>query len=382
MGDRATLQTIRVLHAVVNITAGGGAESLIMNVYRNIDRDKVQFDFLTSIEGSYEGEIREMGGRVYRVPRIRDVGPFGYRSALAEFFAGHKECDIVHSHMDKMSGVVLDEAKNAGIPIRIAHSHSTANEGGWLERAVKQHYGKLLRHAPTDRIACSRDAGEWLFPDATDKVTIMRNGVVFDDFCFSEAVRTEKRAELGLSGRDRVLLHVGRFDRAKNQRFAVDVLKSLDDGGGDYRLLFAGAGGLMGDVESHAREAGVSDKAIFLGLRNDMPGLMAAADVFIFPSLYEGLSVALMEAQASGLPCVITDSLSEESTVRPDLVTRLPLGDAGAWAAAVRHATEARDLADRTFAAPPEYDVKRIAKELERFYIQRAAEEGLYAYDV
>jgi glycosyltransferase involved in cell wall biosynthesis len=347
-----------------------------MDIYRHIDRNKIQFDFLTSIEHGFQhitDEIEEMGGCVYHIPHILKSGPLRYRRALALFFKAHPEYLIIHAHMDKMNGIVLDEAKKIGVPIRIAHSHSAGSEGGWFKRKVKHHYGKYLKYAATDRMACSADAGRWLFPDATDRVTILRNGIVFDDFCFSEEVRDRKRADLGLVGA-KVLLHVGRFDKVKNQSFIVDIFKKLNDEEGSYHLLFAGKGELLDTIKAYTKDIGVDDKVEFLGLRSDVPELMMVADTFLLPSIHEGLSVTLIEAQASGLPCIITDTLADESIIRPDLVERLPLGDAGAWAAKVRDSISISATRPRTSVLAPEYDIANIAVELERFYLQRISE--------
>lgn len=372
--EQITNEPIRVLHAVVRMTAGGGAESFLMSVYRNMNRNKVQFDFLTSIEGSYEEEIETLGGRIYRIPHILKGGPVRYRHSLAKFFRDHQEYKIIHSHMDKMSGIVLDEARKAGVPVRISHSHNTDSEGGWLERNVKQYYGRLLRSVPTDRMACSAAAGEWLFPDAFDRVRILKNGIVFDDYRFSELIRESKRSELGLDRDDPVLLHVGRFDEQKNQKFAIDVFERLFREDRKHFFILAGTGPLFDEVKAYADEKGIADKIQFLGLRSDVPALMMAADALVFPSLFEGLSLVLIEAQASGLPCVMTDTLAEESIARPELVTRLPLGDVGIWTDSVRKIIEDHPVATRTSAIPPEYDAKNIASELERFYIRRYSE--------
>jgi glycosyltransferase involved in cell wall biosynthesis len=334
----------------------------------------VQFDFLTSIEGSFEEEIEKMGGHVYRIPHILKGGPIRYRHSLTFFFKEHKEHKIIHSPMDKMGGLVLYEAKKAGIPIRIAHSHSTNSEGGWLERKVKQYYGRYLRDAPTDRIACSADAGRWLFPDATDRITVLRNGIVFDDYLFSEEVREHKRDELGLSRSDKVLLHVGRFDKAKNQKFAIDVFNAICEDNKDYHFLLAGTGELFDTFKEYANTLNSHDRIEFLGLRDDIPGLMAAADALIFPSIYEGLSLVLIEAQTSGLPCVITDTLAAESIIRSELVTQLPLENFSIWANAVWKIIESYENSVRTSMVPLEYDIKNIAVELEQFYIQRGLE--------
>ena len=188
---------IRILHVVVNMNRGG-AETLIMNLYRNMDRSKVQFDFLTCREGAFDEEIAAMGGRIHRIPYVTDVGHFGYVKALDAFFTSHPEYKIVHSHMDKMSGLVLRSAKKAGIPIRIAHSHNTSSEGGTATKVYKSYAGKFILPNASHLLACSNLAANWLFEKKANQARILKNGIDCDQFAFSAEVRKQVREELKL----------------------------------------------------------------------------------------------------------------------------------------------------------------------------------------
>ncbi len=174
---------LRVLHVVVNMNRGG-AETLIMNLYRNIDRTKVQFDFLTCKEGVFDSEIHEMGGKIHRIPYVTEVGHSGYVKELDLFFKEHPDYEIVHSHLDKMSGLVLRAAKKAEIPVRIAHSHNTQSEGGIGAKGYKWLVGRYINWNATHMFACSEVAAKWLFGSQAHKASILKNGIECDKFQF------------------------------------------------------------------------------------------------------------------------------------------------------------------------------------------------------
>ena len=188
---------IRVLHCVVGMNYGG-YETFIMNVYRNIDRTKIQFDFLTSLPGVFDKEIEEMGGIVYRVPFITKVGPFAYQKNLDTFFRLHPEYDIVHSHMDKFSGSIMKASKKAGVKTRIAHSHNTQNEGGIAYHLVKNFYSVMIEPNCTHRFACSQEAADWMFGEKGKEAIVVYNGIEVAKYFPDNEKRNEIRKELGL----------------------------------------------------------------------------------------------------------------------------------------------------------------------------------------
>lgn len=367
---------IRVLHCVAGL-GHGGYESLIMNLYRNIHREKVQFDFVSSFPGVYEKEIEALGGVIHRIPFITQKGPFVYTAALDRVLRASPRYPIVHSHMDKFSGLVMQRAAKAGIPVRIAHSHNTKNEGGLAFQLVKDHYGRMVLPWATDLFACSKAAADWMFGAKAADARILFNGVQPEAFAPDAAARAAVRAELGLAGDVFAVGHVGRFTEQKNHAFLLKIFAALHARRPDSALLLAGDGPLRPKIAEQARRLGLSEAVRFLGLREDVPALLSAMDCFVFPSLHEGLPVTLVEAQAAGLPVVASSAITDEVCITP-LVRRMGLDEpAGEWAAA------ALELAGGGFAArrcpagairAAGYDIADTARWLEEFYLARAAQ--------
>lgn len=349
----------------------GGAETLIMNLYRNIDRSKVQFDFLTCKEGVFDAEIVELGGKIHRVPYITEVGHTGYIRALDHFFASHQEYKIVHSHMDKMSGFVLRSAKKAGIPTRIAHSHNTSSEGGFAAKAYKWYAGKFILPCATHLLACSNAAAKWLFVDKADAAKILKNGIECDRFAFSKETRNQVREELQISRYTFVVGHVGRFAHQKNHTFLIDIFAQLVQHRPDSVLLLAGDGPLRLEIERKVKDLNLENKVKFLGIRSDIERLLQAFDVFVFPSVHEGLPVTLIEAQGAGLPCLISEAITQEVDMGIKLVEYFPLINETTWAEKVK-SIAARNLTRSVPASALSqkgYDIKKTAELTQDFYL-------------
>lgn len=353
---------IRVLH-IVTYMGRGGLETMIMNYYRHMDRSRVQFDFLVhrDFEADYEAEILELGGRIYRLPPLN---PFSnsYLSRLDAFFESHPEYRIVHCHLDCMAGIPLKAAKKYGVPVRIAHAHSN-NQTKDSKYPLKLIFKRNIRKYATDLLACSRAAGCWMF--CGDDFLVMNNAIDVAKYVFSPESAVEVRRELDIPGDALLVGHVGRIDPPKNHEFLLRVFAKLPE---NARLLLVGDGQLRQTAEKQAHELGVADRVIFTGIRKDVPRLLQAMDVFVFPSLYEGLPVSLIEAQAAGLPCLISDRVPIECK-KTDLVRQIPL-DAGAevWAeAALEAAGNPRtDTSDKIREAG--FDIVRNARWLRDFY--------------
>ncbi|MBM7651864.1 glycosyltransferase family 1 protein [Neobacillus cucumis] len=321
---------LRILHVVVNMNRGG-AETLIMNLYRNIDKTKVQFDFLTCKEGVFDSEILRMGGKVYRIPYITDVGHFKYIKELKGFFKENKHYKIVHSHMDKMSGFVLREAKKAGIPIRISHSHNTSSEGGIISKIYKWYAGNYILTTATDLFACSDYAAKWLFKMKSSEAKIIKNGIESGQFIYSMKSRNKIRQELNIDEDKFVLGHVGRFNHQKNHNFLIDIFTKFNEVNNESVLLLIGDGPLRSTIEKKVIQLNIQDKVKFIGIRNDINQILQGLDVFVFPSLHEGLPVSLIEAQGAGLPCFISENISKEVDLGGNLVHFLPLDKEDQW---------------------------------------------------
>lgn len=367
---------LRILHVVVNMNRGG-AETLIMNLYRHIDRSKVQFDFLTCKPGAFDKEIMEMGGVVHRIPYVTDVGHFKYTRLLGDFFKLNPY-HIVHSHMDKMSGAVLRNAKKYGVPVRLAHSHNTESEGNSIIRLYKWWNGMNIGRSATKFIACSTDAAEWLFHRKAAKAQIVKNGIVPSQFTYSNETRTRIRGELGLAEHSFVIGHVGRFAKQKNHEFLIELFAEYEQLNKDAALVMLGDGPIRTEMESKAKELGLARKAKFLGVRQDVEEVMQAFDVFVFPSRHEGLPVTLIEAQGSGLTCIISDAITKEVDLGLGLIDFLPLHDQRIWLNRLVKSQKDINKRGKNHEAfiNKGYDITKTAAEIESMYLSFIGESG------
>ena len=314
-------EPIRVLQIVGRMDRGG-IETMIMNIYRNIDREKVQFDFLAHYgrEAAFNDEIREMGGRIYEMPAIRNETSiyywkvFDYIKALNKFFKEHKEYKIIHCHMTNTASIYMPIAKKHGIKCIVSHSHSTKSDKGLLNFVTNILQKPVYKFA-TDMFACSEAAKNWFYPKElidSGKVKVIANAIDADKFRFNPEKRAEMREKLGLHNK-LVVACVARFREEKNQKFLIDVLREMLKTRKDAMLVFAGDGPCEDECRKKAEEYGISDNILFLGMRSDVPDILQAADAFALTSFWEGLPVTGIEAQASGLYCVISDGVTQET---------------------------------------------------------------------
>ena len=305
-------EPIRVAQ-VVGKMVGGGVEAVVMNYYRHIDRSKVQFDFLVDADSTLvpREEIESLGGRVFEIPPYQHV--FEYQRELQRLFK-REGWKIVHSHINALSVFPLRAAKKAGVPVRIAHSHSTSGRGEYAKNALKSVLKTQSNRYPTHRFACSKFAGEWLFGNAAH-FEVVYNAIDLDRFRFNVEARAEARADLGLVGNQFAIGHVGRFTAQKNHPFLIDVFTEVAKRRDDAVLLLVGTGEAGASVKALVDERGLTDRVKFLGQRSDVNRLYQAFDAFVLPSLYEGLCLVGVEAQVSGLPCLLSDAITREVDV-------------------------------------------------------------------
>lgn len=370
---------IRVLQVVGRMDRGG-IETMIMNLYRNIDRNKVQFDFLAHYgrEAVYNDEIRKMGGKIYEMPALKDENHvyywrfLTYRKALKKFFKEHKEFNIVHGHMTNTASIYMPIAKKQGVACLIAHSHSTFGKAGLLGIVTNILQRPIYKYA-TDWFACSKAAANWFYPEEQVKagrVTVLANAVDAEKFRFNPETRERMRKEFNVENK-LVIGCVARFRHEKNQAFLIDVLQELLKRNPNAVLLFAGDGPEEDVVKSKAKKAGIQDKVIFLGMRTDIPDVLQAMDVFTLPSLFEGLPVTGIEAQASGLNCVVSTGVTQEMNAL-DMVEFLSLDEPiDVWCDAIIRAgkSERKDTYNQIKEAG--YDIHTTAPWLQQFYLER-----------
>jgi glycosyltransferase involved in cell wall biosynthesis len=309
------MNPIRVLQ-VVTIMNRGGLETMLMNYYRQMDRSKIQFDFMVHREekGHYDDEIMSLGGRIFRMPPIRPGNYLVYFRKLNHFFSIHKEFKVVHSHINENSSFVLKAAKKYSIPCRIAHSH-LSDLGIDMKLPFRLYARYSMKDYPSAYFACSKNAGNWLFgKSAQRKITVLNNAVNTKEFAFNEDIRKRVRNEIGVTNQ-LVIGHIGRFNKQKNHEYLIDIFSEVVKGNPETILVLVGEGNLRLQIERKVSALGLSENVRFLGVRSDIADILQGIDLFLFPSLFEGLPVVLVEAQAAGLNCIVSDAITSESDI-------------------------------------------------------------------
>ncbi|HSK69850.1 MAG TPA: glycosyltransferase family 1 protein [Candidatus Limnocylindria bacterium] len=362
-------QPIRVLHVVTFMNVGG-LECRLMDVYRRMDRQAVQFDFYCCSPGPshFDEEIAALGGKVFHGPRNSVLDGMRRRPPIYLFLKAHPEYRIVHCHLNQWCGYLLKGAKRAGVTVRIAHSHTALGVRS-IRNLVKGIVKTTVNRYATHKFAVSRTAGVWLFGKKAfmrGEVAVLPNAIDTERYRFNPDVRARARAMLGLQG-ETAVLHVGSMRPEKNHGFLVDVFDDFFKRGGGARLFLAGKPD-DGKVKAYAGTKACRGAVAFLGAREDVPDLLQAADVFVFPSLCEGFPGAVLEAQACGLPCVVSDIVPGEIDVT-GLVRRVSLrAPVSVWAAAVAEDARRPRLDRVPELAAAGYDVEALALRLAGMY--------------
>lgn len=368
---------IRVLH-ITEMLSAAGIESFIMNMYRNIDRDKVQFDFLVlrNEKEFYDEEIKSLGGKKYFVHsnikntwlRILDEA-----HQIEEFLKTHPY-EIVHIHYTTpLRAPYLLAAKKAGVATRIYHAHSAAVSGkSKLKLLFYEYYRKKIVKWGTTWFACSKAAAEWIFPEQllqAGNVEIVHNGIDTERFKYNASKRNMIRKQLGLEY-SFTLVHTGRFIEQKNQLFILDIFKELKSIHSDAKLLLLGKGELLEKTKEKARRLGIDNDVLFLGVRKNVEDYLSAADCYVMPSLYEGLPVAAVEAECSGLPCVMSTNITKEVELTENTKFLSLNETAEFWATEIIKCKQLhREDCSKTVEEKG-YDVKGVAVNLQNKYIE------------
>ena len=306
---------IRILH-VLNAMNRAGTETMLMNLYRSIDRNIIQFDFaVTAMQRcDYDDEIERMGGRIIHYPRYKGINHFAYKKWWNDFLKSHSEYHIIHGHIGSTAAIYLKIAKKYG-RFTIAHSHS-AGGNLTLQSFIYKLYSFNTRHIADFFIGCSYEAllnryGKKVANDES-KSCVLNNGVDTQKYIYNEQAFLDARAELGFNSNTFVIGTVGRFTEAKNPFFIVDILSELKTEISDFRFIWAGTGELFGQIKQYIKDKSLQDNVLLLGVRDDIPRIIQTLNVFILPSKYEGLPVVGVEVQAAGIPFLCSDQVSKE----------------------------------------------------------------------
>ncbi len=359
---------------------GAGVEQLVMNYYRAIDREAVQFDFFL-FKGSTKvpiDEIKALGGRLYVLPTLKH--PFRYVKVLKKLLK-ENNYDIVHCHLSTLSGFALKAAKDADVRVRILHNHSTAGGSRELVRNTAKALLKPIskKHA-TDFLACSEHAARWMFGAVpvcglTEKsppvkvARVIRNAIDTELFRFDKDKRSSVRRELGISSDTLVFGHIGRFCPQKNQGFLIDIFKEIVKQHENSVLVMAGSGKDMEYIRARIMAANLTDKVILTGHREDSDCLYSAFDCFLLPSNYEGLGMVAVEAQCSGLYCILSDKVPQEAKVTPSAQYLSLKTSPDDWACAAICCAKLRNENGAEQVAASGYDIAAEAEKLKEYYL-------------
>ena len=324
----------RVLCIISNMNAGG-AETFLMKLYRQLDKTKYQMDFCVNVFDKcfYEEEILALGGKIYRISP-KSTSRSAFEKQLYEIVKANHYNYVLRITSNAFGFLDLKIAHKAGASVCAVRS-SNSSDGIGLKLKIAHRLGRVLYGKYVNvKIAPSDLAAEYTFGKKAYKsgeVNILHNAIDIDQYGFDAKARSRIRAEFGLTDDITLLGHVGRFMTQKNHAFLLDVFSKCVKSNEKSALLLVGGGELQPTIKQRACELGISDKVIFAGVRSDVPALLSAMDVFVFPSLYEGMPNTVIEAQATGLPCIISDTITRGADIT-GLVQYLPLGNTEEWA--------------------------------------------------
>lgn len=369
---------VKVLQVIGSLDRAG-AETMLMNIYRHLDQTQVVFDFVVYGEkkGDYEDEAISLGASIIHLQVPQKGYLHFYRNMQKIMRRGGY--DAVHVHTLFNSGLVLRAARRAGIDKRICHSHSIQNRE--RENVISKFYAQLMRKMIKNNanafLACGREAGRFLYgaPFFDRYGKVVRNTIDTNKFTYRDDVRKQTRTALGIGENTLVVGHIGRFSEVKNHTFLVDVFKEILDTEDNAVLLLIGDGELRAQIKDKVEQLEMVESVRFLGVRADTDKLLQAMDVLVFPSLFEGVPVTLIEAQSSGLPCVVSDRVPQETKIT-DLIYFFSLQKrAGQWAEKVLEcaATPRRDYARQVLDSG--YDIKKTTTFLQTLYLGVLDEE-------
>lgn len=371
------MKPIRVLQ-IFTILNRGGAETNIMNYYRHIDRSKVQFDFLVHRPepGAYESEIRQLGGQIFRLPPLHPLKLRSYKAAVRRFFDGHAGYQIIHGQNSELGVFIYEEAKRRGIPVIIAHAHNAPHLRDYdIKFIFRELWKKRMQKSVNSHFTCGDDAAKWLFGKKGAWQTFsMTNAVDTERFSFRAEVQSSVLLRIGIINKKNII-HIGRFNLQKNHGFLLQIFAALMAKDSSYHLYLVGEGELKQEIEKMVKRLQLEDHVSFLGVRTDVDELLQAMDIFLFPSLFEGLPVSLVEAQASGIKCVISDGIPEEAILVDENVKILPLKkSAKHWAQEILKLDLGKREDVSEIIKAKGYDIRDNVKKLEQQYLKLLAE--------
>lgn len=386
------MEQINVL-VLITVMDRAGAETMMMNYLRNINREKIHIDFLINREekADYEEEIEKLGSRVYHMCPIYPLKFRRYKREFKMFLKEHPEYKIIHSHLEERSYFALKIAKQMGVPVRIVHAHSAPKHFD-IKMPVRHYFRKKVQKYCTHKFACGVEAANWLYGTSngielkeavksgnpSDYPVFMKNAIDTTEFYYNELKRKKIRKQLKIKDKELVIGHIGRFTYEKNHEFLIEIFNNVNKYMPNSKLLLIGGGKPKKEIETKenirkkVKQLGINSKVKFLGIRDDIDDLMNGMDILVMPSISEGFPVTLVEAQAAGLRCLVSDRISYQCNVTEEIQYMSLEQDEEEWANKILSfctlQPDAEKMNEKVKAAG--FDIKQNAEWLEKFYEQ------------
>lgn len=360
------MSKIKVMHCLGQLNTGG-AETLVMNIYRHIERYKFQFDFLlfNDKKGYYDDEAKSLGANLYYTSSMGQTSISKYIKSIIKILK-NQNIDIIHSHMDWQGGFIVYAAYKAGIKKRIVHSHANQEmfKTSLLHRLLITINKYLIKRYATDCIACSQEAGESLFRQPFE---VLINGIDIERFLNpNQEIINQLKQELNIQDTDIILGNVGSLSENKNQQFLIHILSKLDK---KYKLVLVGEGSMKDKLEQFSKELNVKDRVIFAGVRKEIPEIMQLFNIFLFPSKKEGLGIVAIEAQVSGVSCIVSESIPKQVDVEQGLIKRKPL-IVNEWVDSIINIDKNKININKQKIIDSQFNIKKSCKKLADIYIK------------
>lgn len=370
---------IRILQVIAGMNAGG-METMIMNYYRNIDRNKIQFDFLITAKEKcfYEDEINKLGGNIYRIT-ARNINLLKNRKELKEFFKKNKY-EIVEFHQGITYYYPLKMAKKYGVKTRIIHNHGIDRVFLKKYKIYNEIFAKRrISGLATNYFSCSEEVNDQLFSNKilkNNNIEIVPNAIDIEKYRYNYTVREKIRKELNIEENTKVYGHIGTFTYPKNHKFLIEIFANISQKEKKSKLILIGNGALKSDIKREVEEKGLQEKVTFLGTRKDIDKLLSAIDCFLFPSIFEGIPLTLIEAQSNGVPVIMSDTISEKVLINSNC-KRISLEDKEKWieeSIKIKKENEIDRIKKNENMAQTNFNIRIQAKKLQEIYLKYAEE--------
>lgn len=361
--------------AVLSGLSAGGAETMYINLYRKMDKARFAIDFLIfgDDDAFYAKEVKKCGSKIFKMNSVRESGVKGFCRSIEKCISENGPYDVVHSHIDYLSGYVMKVAKKFNVRIRLAHSHNTFayTHKGSISGLLMIYIRRIINRYSTGLLACSNEAAEYMFGRANaQKAVVINNAIDLNKFCdkgqYNDIDLDFQR------GDKKIILHIGRFMEQKNHKTLIHIFCNYLHKNNNSLLLLVGEGELKDDIIRLVEEKAIQNHVKFLGLRSDIPNLLALSDVFVLPSKFEGLPVTLIEAQAMNVPCVVSDNIKRSVDCGLNLISFVALDNINSWTEAIDRAINKRTNSDNYDVMTDRgYNIEKNVNIIEQLYLQR-----------